>query len=112
VITVGAIHAGEASNVIPDEARMNISVRALRPDVRDELERRITRVIEAQAAVYGARAEVNYEASYPVLVNDAEMTAFAQEVAREWLGEERLIADLQPLTGSEDFAWFLRRCRA
>ncbi|SAL02181.1 amidohydrolase [Caballeronia arationis] len=111
VITVGAIHAGEASNVIPDEARMNISVRALRPDVRDELERRITRVIEAQAAVYGARAEVNYEASYPVLVNDAEMTAFAQEVAREWLGEERLIADLQPLTGSEDFAWFLRRCR-
>ncbi|BCQ26212.1 amidohydrolase [Caballeronia sp. NK8] len=111
VITVGAIHAGEASNVIPDEARMNISVRALRPAVRDELERRITQVIERQAAVYGARAEVNYEASYPVLVNDAEMTAFAEDVAREWLGDDRLIADLQPFTGSEDFAWILRQCR-
>jgi hippurate hydrolase len=111
VITVGAIHAGEASNVIPDEARMNISVRALRPAVRDELERRITQLIEAQAAVYGARAEVRYEASYPVLVNDAGMTAFAEDVAREWLGDERLIADLQPFTGSEDFAWFLHRCR-
>ncbi|WP_321795948.1 M20 aminoacylase family protein [Caballeronia sp. J97] len=111
VITVGAIHAGEASNVIPDEARMNISVRALRPAVRDELERRITQLIETQAAVYGARAEVNYEASYPVLVNDAEMTAFAQDVAREWLGDDRLIADLQPFTGSEDFAWILRQCR-
>ncbi|SAK91063.1 amidohydrolase [Caballeronia pedi] len=111
VITVGAIHAGEASNVIPDEACMNISVRALRPAVRDELERRITQVIESQAAVYGARAEVNYEASYPVLVNDAEMTAFAQDVAREWLGDDRLIADLQPFTGSEDFAWILRQCR-
>ncbi|BBU31119.1 hydrolase [Burkholderia sp. THE68] len=111
VITVGAIHAGEASNVIPDEARMNISVRALRPAVRDELERRITQVIESQAAVYGARAEVNYEASYPVLVNDAEMTAFAEDVAREWLGDDRLIADLQPFTGSEDFAWILRQCR-
>ncbi|KXU91883.1 amidohydrolase [Caballeronia megalochromosomata] len=111
VITVGAIHAGEASNVIPDEARMNISVRALRPAVRDELERRITQLIEAQAAVYGARAEVRYEASYPVLVNDTGMTAFAEDVAREWLGDERLIADLQPFTGSEDFAWFLHRCR-
>lgn len=109
VITVGAIHAGEASNVIPDEARMNISVRALRPAVRDELERRITHVIETQAAVYGAQVEVSYEASYPVLVNDAEMTAFAQNVARDWLGEDRLIDDLQPFTGSEDFAWFLRR---
>jgi hippurate hydrolase len=111
VITVGAIHAGEASNVIPDEARMNISVRALRPAVRDELERRITQVIESQAAVYGARAEVNYEASYPVLVNDAEMTAFAEDVAREWLGDDRVIGDLQPFTGSEDFAWILRQCR-
>ncbi|MCG5076785.1 M20 aminoacylase family protein [Paraburkholderia tagetis] len=110
VITVGAIHAGEASNVIPDEARMAISVRALNPNVRDELERRIKEVIAAQAAVYGARAEVTYEASYPVLVNDARMTAFAEKVARDWVGDAGMIADLQPLTGSEDFAWFLQRC--
>lgn len=110
VITIGAIHAGEASNVIPGEAHMSISVRALRPEVRDDLERRIRDVISAQAAVYGARAEVDYEASYPVLVNDGAMTDFARNVARDWLGESALIDDLQPLTGSEDFAWFLQKC--
>jgi hippurate hydrolase len=110
VITIGAIHAGEASNVIPDEANMNISVRALRPEVRDSLEQRIREVVQAQAAVYGARAEVTYEASYPVLVNDAAMTDFASGVARDWVGDEGMIADLQPRTGSEDFAWFLQKC--
>ena len=50
VITVGAIHAGEASNVIPDEAGMAISVRALRPAVRDELGRRMKEVVAAQVA--------------------------------------------------------------
>ncbi|MFL9882070.1 M20 family metallopeptidase [Paraburkholderia agricolaris] len=110
VITIGAIHAGEASNVIPDEANMNISVRALRPEVRDALEQRIRDVVQAQAAVYGARAEVTYEASYPVLVNDVAMTDFASGVARDWVGDEGMIADLQPLTGSEDFAWFLQKC--
>ncbi|MFM0499736.1 M20 aminoacylase family protein [Paraburkholderia caffeinilytica] len=110
VITIGAIHAGEASNVIPDEANMSISVRALRPEVRDALEQRIRDVVQAQAAVYGARAEVTYEASYPVLVNDAAMTEFASGVARDWVGDEGMIADLQPLTGSEDFAWFLQKC--
>ncbi|WP_322057386.1 M20 aminoacylase family protein [Paraburkholderia sp. J63] len=110
VITVGAIHAGEASNVIPDEAHMAISVRALRPAVRDELERRIKEIIAAQAAVYGARAEITYDASYPVLVNDTEMTAFAEKVARDWVGEGGMIENLAPFTGSEDFAWFLQRC--
>jgi hippurate hydrolase len=110
VITVGAINAGTASNVIPHAAEMKISVRALRPEVRDDLEQRIKSMIHAQAVVYGASAEIQYDASYPVLVNDAEMTAFARGVACDWLGDEALIRDLQPLTGSEDFAWFLRQC--
>ncbi|WP_396333298.1 M20 aminoacylase family protein [Burkholderia anthina] len=110
IITVGAIHAGEASNVIPDDAYMHISVRALRPEVRDALAHRIREVVHAQAAVFGARAEVTDEAGYPVLVNDASMTAFARDVARDAFGEAGLIDDLQPLTGSEDFAYFLEAC--
>ncbi|WP_217497449.1 M20 aminoacylase family protein [Trinickia violacea] len=110
IITVGAIHAGEASNVIPDSAEMRLSVRALRPEVRDLLEQRITEVIHAQAAVYGARAEIDYQRRYPVLVNDARMTAFARQVALDWVGEAGLIRDMEPLTGSEDFAFLLERC--
>jgi hippurate hydrolase len=110
IITVGAIHAGEAPNVIPETAEMRLSVRALKPEVRDYLQERITAVATGQAAVYGARAEVDYQRRYPVLVNDAQMTGLARQVALDWLGEDGLIADMQPLTGSEDFAFLLERC--
>jgi hippurate hydrolase len=110
IITVGAIHAGEAPNVIPETAEMRLSVRALKPEVRDYLQERITAVACGQAAVYGARAEVDYQRRYPVLVNDAAMTGLARQVAQDWLGESGLIADMQPLTGSEDFAFLLEQC--
>lgn len=110
VITVGSIHAGEVSNVIPGEAHMKISVRALRAEVRETLERRIIEVIHAQAAVYGAHAELNYERSYPLLVNDADMTRFAHDVALEAFGADAVLNDVEPFTGSEDFAWFLQQC--
>jgi hippurate hydrolase len=96
--------------VIPETAEMRLSVRALKPEVRDYLQERITAVATGQAAVYGARAEVDYQRRYPVLVNDAQMTGLAREVALDWLGEDGLIADMQPLTGSEDFAFLLERC--
>jgi hippurate hydrolase len=110
IITVGAIHAGEAPNVIPETAEMRLSVRALKPEVRDYLQTRIAEVVQGQAAVYGAQAEVDYQRRYPVLVNDTAMTGFAQQVARDWLGEAGLIPNMQPLTGSEDFAFLLERC--
>ncbi|MEX3638177.1 M20 aminoacylase family protein [Paraburkholderia sp. BR14320] len=110
IITVGAIHAGEAPNVIPETAEMRLSVRALRAEVRDQLQQRIIEVATGQAAVFGARAEVDYQRRYPVLVNDAAMTALARQVALDWLGEDGLIRDMQPLTGSEDFAFLLERC--
>ncbi|MFX1765201.1 M20 family metallopeptidase [Paraburkholderia sp. A1RI-2L] len=110
IVTVGAIHAGEAPNVIPQTAQMRLSVRALRPEVRDLLEERITTLVYAQASAYGATARIDYQRRYPVLVNDADMTAFAQDVARDWLGEAGLIDDLPPLTGSEDFSFLLEQC--
>ncbi|KUY93192.1 amidohydrolase [Burkholderia territorii] len=109
IVTVGAIHAGEAPNVIPDRAQMRLSVRALKPEVRDLLETRIKEVVHAQAAVFGATATIDYQRRYPVLVNDAAMTAFARDVAREWVGEANLIDGMVPLTGSEDFAFLLEK---
>ncbi|WP_321842028.1 M20 aminoacylase family protein [Paraburkholderia bannensis] len=110
IVTVGAIHAGDAPNVIPQTAQMKLSVRALRPEVRDLLEARITALVHAQASAYGATARIDYQRRYPVLVNDAEMTAFAQDVARDWLGDDGLIDNLDPLTGSEDFSFLLEQC--
>ena len=110
IITVGSIHAGSASNVIPSSAQMSLSVRALTPEIRQLLEVRITELVKGQAASFGARAEIDYQHCHPVLINDPEQTAFAREVARDWLGEGQLIDDLRPFTASEDFAFILEKC--
>lgn len=110
IVTVGAIQAGQAPNVIPDKAEMRLSVRALKAEVRDLLQTRITALAHAQAESFGARAEVDYHRRYPVLVNHSGQTELARSVARDWFGEDALIPDMKPLTGSEDFAFLLEAC--
>ncbi|BCX68951.1 M20 aminoacylase family protein [Pseudomonas izuensis] len=112
VVTVGAFHAGIAANVIPDHAELQLSVRALKAEVRDELIARITAVAQAQAVSFGARAtvEVDEAQRFPALFNHPQSTAFARQVALDWVGEDGLIRDMKPLTGSEDFAVMLQRC--
>jgi hippurate hydrolase len=110
IITVGSIHSGSASNVIPSYAEMSLSVRALTPEIRQLLELRITELAQGQAASFGAQAHIDYQHCHPVLINHPEQTAFAREVARDWLGEGQLINDLRPFTASEDFAFILEKC--
>ena len=107
VITVGAFNAGVANNVIPQKATLSLSVRALNPQVRELLEKRITELAHAQAQSYGVRAHVDYRRGYPVLVNHPRETAFAREVAQALVGAERVTPQGKALTGSEDFAFFL-----
>ncbi len=109
IVTVGALLAGDAPNVIPGEAELRLTVRAFRPEVRDLLERRITEIAQTQAAVYGASAEVAYQRRYPVLHNDPAQTAFCQQVIGDWLGADGLVDNTEPVTGSEDFAFFLEK---
>jgi len=109
IVTVGAFLSGTASNVIPNEAELRLTVRAFKPEVRDLLERRIGEIARAQAAVYGATAEVDYQRRYPCLFNHAEQTEFCKQVVRDWLGTEGLLENVEPVTGSEDFAFFLEK---
>jgi hippurate hydrolase len=110
IVTVGEMHAGTASNVIPPHADLSLSVRALSPEVRVLLERRIREIVLGQASSYGARVEIDYRHDYPVLVNHARETGLAREVALDWGGPDVLIDDLRPLMASEDFAYMLERC--
>jgi hippurate hydrolase len=110
VISVGAIHGGDAPNVIPGSVLMRLTVRAYRPEIRAMLRERITQLVQAQAATLGVTAEVDYHWRYPALVNDDEPTRFARQVALDWLGEDGLLPPLAPLTGSEDFSFMLERC--
>ena len=110
VVSVGAIHGGDAPNVIPGTVTLRLTVRAHRPETRAMLRERITELVQAQAATLGVRAEVDYHWRYPAVINDVECTRLAREVAREWLGEQGIVQDLQPVTGSEDFSFMLERC--
>ncbi|MBC5782157.1 amidohydrolase [Ramlibacter sp. USB13] len=109
VVTVGALNAGKANNVIPATATLELTIRSLDRDVRVLLERRIRELVTLQAQSFGVQADVQWRRGYSVLVNTPAETAFAREVAVELLGAERVTPQGQPLTGSEDFAFMLER---
>jgi hippurate hydrolase len=109
IVTVGAFLAGDAPNVIPGTAELRLTVRAFNPDVRNLLEKRIGEIARAQAESYGASAEVDYQRRYPVLHNHAKETAFCEQVVRDWLGDDAVLPPTEPITGSEDFAFFLEK---
>jgi hippurate hydrolase len=108
VVTVGAFNAGHAANVIPETARLQISVRSFDAEVRKLLETRIRALAQAHADAYGARIEVDYVPGYPVVVNSAPETELALQVARELVGEARVVDGFGPIAGSEDFAYYLQ----
>jgi hippurate hydrolase len=109
VVTVGALHAGKANNVIPASATLELSVRALDREVRVLLEQRIKALVVAQAQSYGVTAHIDWRPGYAVLVNSVAETAFAREVALDLVGTERVTPQGPALSGSEDFAFMLER---
>jgi hippurate hydrolase len=106
---VGAFHAGEANNVIPETATLKLSVRALDRKVRETLQQRITQLAHDQTRSFGCSADVDYRQGYAVLVNTVAETAFARKVALELLGPERVTLQAPALPGSEDFAFMLEK---
>ncbi|MEY3782752.1 MAG: putative hydrolase YxeP [Pseudomonadota bacterium] len=109
VVTVGALHAGQANNVIPALATLELSVRTLDPQVRLLLEQRIKALVIAQAESFGVRAEIDWRKGYCVLVNSATETDFARQVALKLVGPERVTRHGPALTASEDFAFMLEK---
>ena len=109
VITVGAFNAGQANNVIPQRATLELSVRSLDREMHQLLNRRIRELVEAQAQSYGCQASIEFRGGYPVLVNTQPETDFARQVALELVGPENVELQTAPLTGSEDFAFMLEQ---
>jgi hippurate hydrolase len=108
VISICMFQAGHTDNVIPQQAKLRGTARALSPKVRDLLQKRVREVVEGTARTYGAKAELTYTTGYPVLVNEERKTAFAAGVAREVAGKDKVNTDCAPLMGAEDFAFMLQ----
>lgn len=109
VITVGSIQAGATYNIVPESATIKIGIRALNPEVRNQIETRLRDFVSAQAQSYQLQADVLYERKYPVLVNHAAQTERAREVATQLLGADNVVTR-GPVMGSEDFAYMLEHC--
>ncbi|QND45554.1 amidohydrolase (plasmid) [Rhizobium lusitanum] len=107
VATVGSIHAGSASNVIPESVELKLTMRAFSEAVRQQLQERIPALARAQAESFGAQADVNYRLGFPALINHREETDFGRSVALETFGEAQVAKDFRPRTASEDFAFML-----
>jgi amidohydrolase len=107
VISICVFQAGTTDNVIPQTAHLRGTARALAPDVRDLLEKRLHEVVEGTARLYGAKAKLTYRRGYPVLKNHEQQTSFAASIASEIVGANRVDTDFPPVMGAEDFSYML-----
>ena len=107
VISVTQIHTGTASNIIPDTAFINGTVRTFDKDVQALIHRRMEEIVAGQAASYGVEAVLDYEVGYPATINSPEQTRFATRVAEEVAGAEAVNGAFAKVAGSEDFAYML-----
>ncbi len=115
VVTVGTFHAGTKRNVIPDDAKLELTVRSYRPEVQKQLLAAIERVAKAEAAASGAPRPPDVvvdpgEAS-EVVVNDPALSARLEAAFRRGLGADRVLP-AEPSTSSEDFGVYGRAAGA
>ena len=108
VISVTQIHAGTASNIIPEEAMFCATIRCFDPDVRALLKRRIHEIIDGHAAAYNVAARIEFDWGYPATVNHPAQADFATRVAAEIVGEEAADGNANREMGSEDFSYMLQ----
>jgi hippurate hydrolase len=107
VISVTQIHAGTASNIIPEEAMFCATIRCFKPDVRALLKKRIHEIVEGHALAYGVKARIDYDWGYPATINHEAETEIAAEAAREVVGPDAVDARANREMGSEDFSYML-----
>jgi hippurate hydrolase len=108
VLSITQIHAGSATNVIPDDAKLVGTVRTFTTEVLDMVEKRMQSLAEGIAAAFDAEVEFTFRRNYPPLVNHSKETRFALDVMKSVVGEAMVDANVEPTMGAEDFAFFLQ----
>ena len=110
VVSVGSVAGGDpgSPNIIPSAVTVTGTARSYKPKIRDLMERRMTEIANAQAAVFGCSAEVTYTRRYPPLVTHAEQTEVSVAAAASLVGRTNVVTDGPLFMGSEDFAFMLQ----
>jgi amidohydrolase len=105
VITIGAIHGGVRSNIIPDEVEMIGTIRTFEPQMRKDIFDRIRKTAALIAQSGGADADVTIDPGYPVTFNDPNLTARMVPVLEGVVGKGHAVV-MPPMTGAEDFSYY------
>jgi hippurate hydrolase len=110
VLSVGSVQAGNpgAQSVIPNEARIVGTVRTFRASLQQMIQSRMQSLAQNIAAGFGASAELIYSQGYPATINTPEAALFVGDVATELFGKDKVVRDLTPSMGSEDFSVMLQ----
>ena len=106
VISVTMIHAGEATNVIPDSCELQGTVRTFSIEVLDMIEQRMRQIAYNTCAAFDMNCEFSFVRNYPPTINSAREAEFARGVMASIVGEERVQAQ-EPTMGAEDFSYML-----
>lgn len=109
VVTVGSIHGGVRSNIIPEELEMLGTIRTFDPEMRIQLHKRFRTIVNSTATSNGAIAEIQlpYSAHYPVTYNDPTLTDQMLPTLKRTAGDENVV-QIEAVTGAEDFSFFAR----
>jgi hippurate hydrolase len=106
VISVTMVHAGEATNVVPDRCEIQGTVRTFTLEVLELIEQRMQAIAEHTCAAFGARCEFAFKRNYPPTINHPAETAFARGVLSDLVGADNVLA-FEPTMGAEDFSYYL-----
>ncbi len=108
VLSITQIHAGSATNVIPDTASLVGTVRTFNTPVLDLIEHRMREIAQHTAAAFDATVDFQFKRNYPPLINHVKETAFAVGVMQSLVGAKNVDAAVEPTMGAEDFAFMLQ----
>ena len=109
VLSVTEIHSGTTHNVVPEVAMLGGTVRTFDKDVQTLVVERMKAIVKGTAEMMGGSAELVYNYGYPATINNAAETTFACDVAAEVVGEDRVVRDMPPTMGAEDFSYMLEQ---
>jgi amidohydrolase len=109
VVTVGSIHSGTASNIIPERAVLTGTLRATTPETRAAIGSEVQRIAESVAAAYRLTARTTVHLGTPPIVNPPDAAAWARQAASTVLGEGAVVPFGVTNMGGEDFAFYLER---
>ena len=111
LISITKINAGTAYNVIDDQVKMGGTIRTFKKDTRSYIEKRLNEICKGIAEAHGAEIKIQFDLvnKYPPTINSKKESIFASNVAKDLVGEDKVITDIDPSMGGEDFSYLLEK---